>query len=189
MKIGYQGIEGSNSEEAAKAFAQKLKIEKAEYVPLISAKNVIEELEQNKIDYGVVAVKNSYAGDVTETKKALEGATKKIKYIDELQLEIHHSIFKKDKIIRNEELKIIMSHPQAIAQTKEFRKENLPKLKEQEIEDTALAAKYLAEGKLDKTVAIICRKNAGLMYGLELMYENIEDAKDNKTQFRIYINK
>ena len=35
MKIGYQGMIGSNSEEAAKSIASKLCINDVEYVPLI----------------------------------------------------------------------------------------------------------------------------------------------------------
>ena len=57
MKIGYQGMKGSNSEEAAKLMASKLGINVVEYVPLITSKAVIGELKRNRIDYGVVAVK------------------------------------------------------------------------------------------------------------------------------------
>ena len=185
-KIGYQGIQGSNSEEAAKQFAQKLQIENVEYVPLISSKNVIENLQQGNIDYGVVAIRNSYAGEVIETKEAIGKSEKKFECLQKLKLEIHHSIFKKNKNIKNEDLKIIASHSQALMQTKNFLRENLPNLHQQEVEDTALSAKYLAEGKFDETVAIICRKNAGEIYGLELMYENVEDKKDNLTEFAIY---
>lgn len=186
IKIGYQGIEGSNSEEAAKRFAQKLELKNAQYIPLVNSKNVIENLEQEQIDFGIVATKNNYAGKVIETINAIKEAKQEIKCLGKLELEIHHCIFKKNKDIRNEELKTIASHIQALIQTKEFRKRNLPNLKEQEVEDTALAAQYLKEGKLEKTVAIISRKEAGIMYGLELIYENIEDSKENTTEFAIY---
>ena len=57
MKIGYQGIEGSNSEAVAKLMAVKLKMKNVEYIPLISSKSVIGELKRGNIDFGVVAVK------------------------------------------------------------------------------------------------------------------------------------
>ncbi len=187
MKIGYQGIIGSNSEEAAHILANKLKLENVEYIPLITSKNVIKSLENGEIEYGVCATRNYYAGEVEETKKAIEESKIKLKILDKIDVPIHHSIFKKNNKIKNEDLTQIASHVQALLQTKEFRKKNLPNLKELEVEDTALAAKYLAEGELPETTAIVSRKNAGEMYNLELMYENIEDLKNNLTEFAIYV--
>ena len=42
MKIGYQGMVGSNSEEAAKKMVDRLGLEDVEYVPLISSKMLLE---------------------------------------------------------------------------------------------------------------------------------------------------
>lgn len=46
MRIGYQGMEGSNSEAAAKLMALKLELNDVEYVPLITSKAVIGELKR-----------------------------------------------------------------------------------------------------------------------------------------------
>ncbi|WP_054743270.1 prephenate dehydratase domain-containing protein [Cellulosilyticum ruminicola] len=56
------------------------------------------------------------------------------------------------------------------------------------IEDIAIGAKYLAEGILQETTAVICRKEAVLKYGLYLLVEGIEDYKDNYTEFRMIKN-
>ena len=186
MKIGYQGIEGSNSEEAARKFVEQLKLKDVQYIPLIKAQNIVQALEKGEIEYGVFAIKNHYAGKVIETEQAMNNSKIKLKCIQKLQLHIHHCIFKKDKTIKNEDLKEIASHIQALMQTEKFRTENLPNLKPKELEDTAIAAKYLSENKLNTDVAVICSKRAGNKYGLELMYENIEDVKDNLTDFAIY---
>ena len=186
MKIGYQGIEGSYSEEAAKKFAKQLKLENAQYVPLVNSQNIVKAFEDENIEYGVFAVKNHYAGVVLETKEALENTSKNLKCISKLELPVHHCVFKKDATIRNEDLEIIASHIQALMQTEKFRKKNLPNLEEKELEDTAIAARYLSEGKLDRSVAVICSKQAGMKFGLQLMYENVEDVKDNITDFEIY---
>ena len=50
MRISYQGMEGSNSEAAAKLMALKLELNDVEYVPLITSKAVIGELKRGKID-------------------------------------------------------------------------------------------------------------------------------------------
>ena len=54
-KIGYQGIEGSNSEVAAKDMARNCLCVNPEFVPLTSSENVISALLQGNIDYGVFA--------------------------------------------------------------------------------------------------------------------------------------
>ena len=53
-------MEGSNSEQAAKNLAIKLKLQEVEFVPLISSRRVIGELKRGTIDYAVVAIKNSF---------------------------------------------------------------------------------------------------------------------------------
>ena len=42
-----------------------------------------------------------------------------------------------------------------------------------------------AIGEYPEGTAVICRRNAGEMFGLTLMYENIEDNKQNMTQFHL----
>ena len=54
-----------------------------------------------------------------------------------------------------------------------------------EIEDTAIAARYLAEGRLSDDTAVVCRRNAGEMFGLRMVHENIEDRSDNMTEFHL----
>ena len=71
MKIGYQGMEGSNAHVAAMELAKSQRFEGVEYVGLISSINVVNELEKGNIDYGVVATKNSIGGEVVESMNAL----------------------------------------------------------------------------------------------------------------------
>lgn len=54
IRVGYQGIEGSNSEEAARKIAKQLKLSEYELTPLVTSKMVIDKLKRNEIDYGVV---------------------------------------------------------------------------------------------------------------------------------------
>ncbi len=189
MNIGFQGIEASNSEEAAKLFANKLNIKNANFIPLTTAQNVADKLKGNEIDFGVFAIRNKLGGEVIETKNALKGNEEIFQKIDTLILKVHHSVFKKSKDVKEQDLKIIASHIQALLQTKNFRKAHFSSLQEMEVEDTAIAAKYLAEGKLNSDVAVVCKKEAGLMFGLDLMYENIEDDKENLTEFGIFVRK
>ena len=105
--------------------------------------------------------------------------------IDKEIIPIHHCLFKK-KEVKTEDIEIIASHIQALNQTKENRKKYFPNYQEKEMKDTALAARLLSEGKLSNKHAVLCRKEAGEMYKLELIKENLEDNKDNYTEFHIY---
>lgn len=57
MLVGYQGMEGSNSENAAKILSKELNLSDIELVPLISSECVVNELCLNNINYGVMAIK------------------------------------------------------------------------------------------------------------------------------------
>ena len=182
MKIGYQGIEGSNSEAVALDFAKSLNDE-CILVPLINSKKVVDALESEEIDYGVMATYNVLGGNVLETEEALKG--KNFKLIETIRIPIHHCVFKK-KDVNLSNISVIASHEQAIKQTEEHIKSLFPNAKLLEVDDTALAAKHLSENILDNNVAVICRKNAGELFDLDLIYENVEDDTTNYTDFGVY---
>lgn len=183
IRIGYQGDEGSNAEEASKKIAQKLKIENVKLIPLVSSKEVISKLKNGQIDYAVVATKNTIGGVVSETFESIKN-----EYLELVSTEIipiHHCIFiHSDSKV--EDIKEVASHIQAIRQTENNIKKLFPDCKTMEIEDTAIGAKYLSSGILSKDTAVICRKNAGEKYNLKLVYENIEDDRNNQTEFRVF---
>lgn len=181
MKIGYMGIPGSFSEIAAMELLKKNQMEDAELIPLICAENILHALQNKEIDYGVLGVKNSSIGMVDEF--LLSFSPIDYRMIDEYTLHVHQCLFKKNKDISVEELNAVASHPQAIGQTIVSRARRFPHLKYQYVDDTALAAEYLAKGQLPDTTAVICSSRAGEIWGLDLIAENIEDASDNETTF------
>lgn len=183
MIIGYQGIEGSFSNQAAKELMHKLGIKDGKLLPLVDSKSVVEKLLNNEIDYGVMAIKNSTAGIVEETRVALENQNIACIYLYDLR--IVHCLFKL-KSTPLERLQTVASHEQAIHQTKLTRQKYFKELREMEYADTALAAKDLTNGILGDNVAVICSKIAGELFGLELIYEGLNDRDDNTTTFGIF---
>ncbi len=186
MKIGYQGIVGSNSEEAAIIIASKLNLKNCEFVPLISSENVVNSIISKEVDYGVMAIKNNQGGIVGETQDAIVG--KNLKVIETIQMPIHHCIFVKDKNVKIENIHTIASHVQAIAQCEKSIIEKFHNCEKKSVEDTALAAIMLANGELTENTAIICKKTAGEKSNLYLVYENCEDRQDNETEFKLFAN-
>lgn len=183
MKIGYQGAIGSNSDQAAHNMARDLCFKNVEYVPLVSSKRVISALNRGDIDYGVVAIKNTIGGRVQETFDAIRD--EQLELVRTEILEIHHCLYKFPGTPLSE-IKYVASHIQALKQTETNRGKRYPDLEPMEIEDTAIGAKWLASGKLDKNVAVLCRDTAGELYDLELVEANLEDTHDNLTEFRMF---
>lgn len=184
IRIGYQGIEGSNAEQAAKDLVEKLKLNDVEYVPLVDSPHVIRSMKEGTTDYGVCAVYNSAAGMVLETFFATNGVELFIR--GETTMTIHHCLFKKNPDIKDSDLKFVASHVLAIKQCENHIRYKYPNLKAIEVDDTGKAAKDLADGVLSDEYAVICRRNAGEIFGLALMDENIEDFKDNRTHFCLF---
>lgn len=180
MKIGFQGDIGSNAEEATSVFLNSISVKNITPVALVTSKNVVSALLNKEIDYGVMAIRNSIAGEVAETKNAL---TEDIELINTTDIPIHHCVFVKNK---DAEINFVASHIQALLQTVKTREKILKDANELECIDTALAAKMLYEGEYPENYAVICRKNAGQLYGLHLLAENIEDDKSNKTTFGLF---
>lgn len=181
IKIGYQGDAGSNSEAASAGFAVTQGMKNVEYVPLVNSKNVVDAVMAGKVDYGVMASRNHIAGYVRETEEALTGVSYHLAAA--LCLPIHHCLFVKDPTITHPA--VIASHPQALAQCKDTLAQEYAYAEQLEIADTAIGARYLADGTLPSNVGVLCRRNAGEAFGLHLLQENLEDDPTNATDFII----
>lgn len=181
MKIGVMGAKGSFSEEAARAYAKKhLNARRFELNYLISAENVLSELEKGSIDIGVFPIENSNGGVVIEAVYAMAGHRFAIKKM--FDIDIHHNLLVKNGVTANE-IKTIVSHDQALKQCRMYLKRVWPKVKLKEYADTAQAAEDLAKGKLPKGTAVIASRAAAEIYKLGIFEESIQDLKFNYTTF------
>lgn len=198
IRIGYQGIRGSNSEIATEEFIRTLRLRwlgDAETEPFVSSRGVIQALLDGRVDFGVVAVRNKIAGEVKETKDALRPIVYNI--ADTISIPISYCVCIHPSVSLSE-ITAIASHPQALAQTAKARAQHFPNLQEVETPDTALAAQQLAEGALPRTTAVLCSKTAGRIYDLNIVFEHLgatyEDEfgikQTNKTEFlMVYVDK
>ncbi len=181
IRVAYMGIPGSNSEQAAKELAGAMGWNDAVLIPAEDSRRTVEALDDGSADYGVVASCNITAGPVVETEESLRGRDD-IEVLRALWLPIHHCAFAKsaDATIRH-----VASHIQALLQTSRHLEELFPGTDRIEVSDTAVAAEMLSDGRLSDDTAVICRRNAGEMFGLALLYENIEDLEGNMTEFKL----
>ena len=139
--------------------------------------DVFEMVEKGEVDYGVLPLVNSTAGDVTATYDLMG---KHNFYICRtLDVHISHVLAAK-KGTKLSDVKNVFSHEMAIRQCSEFINEN--NLNPIETSTTAKGAQIVA--KTDETdCAAICSEFCAEMNGLEILAENISDIKDNYTRF------
>ena len=170
--VAYQGEAGAFSEEGALALFPE-----AERVPLPSIRKVFEAVEVGRAGWGLVPMDNSQAGSINETydlflRHGLHLVGETVVRVDHCLLALPGSAI--------DDLRDVISHPQAIAQCEEFL--NGLEVNVRAEYNTAGAAKRIAEERLEHTAAIASRRAAEL-YGLEVLAERIQTYPDNSTRF------
>ncbi len=182
--IGIQGGEGSFNEEACRFYCQKEGIKNFKIKYLYTSNNVLNALHQGEIDFGQFALQNSVAGTVKETIDALSRYNCKI--VEEFEIIVNHCLLAK-KGMKLNEIKKIISHPQALAQCKSTLAEKYPDKElisgKGILVDQAKAAQYLSENKITKDIAVLAPKVCAKLYNLEVLAEGLQDRKDNYTSF------
>ena len=79
-----------------------------------------------------------------------------------------------------EQIKTVVSHPQALSQCADFIAKMGYEVKE--FSNTALAAKWVMENE-DPTVAAIASEDAAKIFGLKVLETNINKSRNNTTKF------
>ncbi len=150
----------------------------AELVPQKAIPAVFEDVGKGRAKYGVVPVENSTEGMVSHTLDMFMESDLKINA--EVLLEIHHYLLSRTG--RLEDIKKVYSHPQPIAQSRDWLAENLPNIPVVDVASTAVAAQIVSE---DYTAAAIASELAASMYDLKIVRERIEDQVNNFTRFLV----
>lgn len=174
--IGYQGVKGSFSEEALLKHFKTCDNTK-NYDEFV---DVFEALKNNKIQYAILPIENSYTGAITEVYDLLVKYGFYIVGEECIKIDQHLIGIKGTDITSIQE---IYSHPQGFEQSKKFlsRYQDIMLIP---YHNTAISAKLISDLKDTKKVAI-ASKRAAQIYGLDILQENINDKKDNHTKFII----
>ena len=174
MKVAFFGPKATFTHQAAQ---QQFGLS-AELVPQKSIPAVFEEVEKGRALYGVVPVENSTEGMVSHTLDMFMESDLKINA--EVMLEIHHFLLSRTG--RMDDIKKVYSHPQPIAQCRNWLADNLPNVPVVDVASTAVAAQIVSE---DYTSAAIASELAATMYDLKVVRERIEDQVNNFTRFLV----
>ena len=174
--LGFLGPSGTHSEAAAMFLAEKME-GGAELRPYPDIFSVMQAAADGEVDVCVVPVENSLEGAVNVTMDTLA-------QMDDLAIEreliwdIHNQLMAKKA---DAEIRTIYSHPQPLAQCRQYLKAHFPHAKLVATESTAKAAELVAGG--DAGMAAICTERAGELYGLSAVATEIQDSMTNSTRF------
>ena len=168
--ICYFGPKGTHTHTAA-----SLLFPSKSLIPSNTISSIFEKITNNEVDAGLVPAENSTEGIVCETFDNLVYSDVFVN-MSFKQL-IHHNLLSRTKDINS--IKVVVSHPQAVAQTREWMRENLPKA---QVLFGASTTKVIDQYK-DNTVGFIGSIIAAKEYNLNILKENIEDLKGNTTEF------
>jgi prephenate dehydratase len=176
-KIAYLGPSGTFTEEALDKFIKDLSQVRKISFPTVA--DVIRSVDRGEADEGLVPMENSIEGSVNITQDILTFESE-AKIIGEVIIPVKHSLIGKKKI-KLDNIKKVISHPHATAQCRKYLSTNLKGAEVIAANSTAEAVKILKKENDD--IAAIGTKTAAKIYDLEIIENDIEDNKDNKTRF------
>ena len=175
-KIGCLGPEGTFSEQAArKFFGEETKI-------TLFSKNggngtIVEAVAEGKIKKAIVAIYNGIVGEeLSSINSIIEYSNLRI--IGEIIMPIEQALIVSDGNIRMQDIKRVMSHPNAIGQCRKWIRKNLPEAEIVETSSTAQAVKQIS----DSSESAIASVYAAGKYGKYILRNEIQDG-ENFTRF------
>lgn len=172
MKVAYSGVEGAFAHIAAmKMFPG------AQYIPYPSFEDAYNAVVSSECDTCVLPLENSFAGDVGLVMDLVFSGSLYVNQV--IELEIIQNLMA-NKGTKKEDIKKVVSHQQALNQCREFI--NSKGYDQEEMSNTAVAAKFVAENN-DNSIAAIASNATADIYGLEIIESNINSKNNNTTRF------
>ena len=179
-RVVYQGAEGSYSQAAMRRFFG----ENVNAFHVETFRDAMSAIDEGSADFAVLPIENTTAGIVADIYDLLT----------EYELSIvGEQIIRPEHVLLGlpdaelEDIRQVCSHPQALSQCGKYLESHLG-WKKKEMENTAGSAKKIKEDN-DKTQAAIASRQAGELYGLKILAENICYNGQNATRFVIVSKK
>lgn len=173
--VAFQGEPGAYSEQAAFEFFGQA----AQPIPRPSFDDVFDDVTAGQCDYGIVPVENSLGGSVHRNYDLF--MRHNLHIVGEVIVRIRWYLYTLPGVQLGD-IKRVMSHWQALAQTEHSLDKLLPGAEREQVYDTAGSVKMLAEEQRADTAAIAGIR-AHELYGLPILLEGLEDDHTNYTRF------
>lgn len=185
LRIGYLGPPGSYSHLAAtKHFGSSVSFE-----DLHEIAGVVVEVRRGHVNYGLVPIENSTGGGISETLTALQEHAGHVQVYAEVQIAIHHALLAN---CEPSQIRRIHSKPEALGQCRTWLATQFPNAELIPAPSSSRAAQTaVEEDRLAESIgappgsAAIGSVLAGQLYGLQALFEEIEDNPNNITRFYV----
>ena len=172
LQIACLGPEATFSHIAAiQQFGQAVNFTFTRGVP-----DIFDEVERGRADYGVVPIENSTEGVVNLTLDMFIESPLQI--CSEVMLAISQCLLSTERKL--EDIKVVYSHPQPIAQCYNWLAKNMPQADIKETFSTAVAAQM---AKTEPGSAAIASEFAAQTHEVPILRQRIEDNAQNYTRF------
>lgn len=179
-KLYFLGPEGTYAQQAMKQFIKDNNIKANKIIPLKPITAILQSIDSDKNAMAVLPIENSIEGIVRETiDNLIKLKDKDIKIISETVIPISHCLISQSKNISD--IKHILSHPQALGQCSDFICKNFKGIDVVETSSTSEAARIAKEKGVE--YAAIASSLAAKIFNMNILAEQINDEKDNKTRF------
>ena len=170
--IAYSGVEGAFAHIAAgRIFPDGNRISYPDF------KAAYEAVEKGECDCAVIPIENSRAGEVGQTIDLMFSGSLYVNGV--YSLDVRHNLIALPGVTERDISKVV-SHQQALDQCAYYIRNQ--GYKTEAYENTAMAAKYVADLG-DPSVAAIASRETAELYGLSVVRENINEASNNTTRF------
>ena len=176
--VAFLGPRGTNSEEAALQFGG----ENADLKEFSNFAAILSAVETGLADYGVIPVENSIEGPVSTALDLLIHETSLMLFA-EVVVPIRHVLVGAEGA-RLEDVRTVLSHPQALAQSGKFLSRFLPQAESVAWMSTGGAVQEVAKGN-DPARAAIGPARAQELYGGTVLARDIQDSRSNMTRFMV----
>jgi chorismate mutase/prephenate dehydratase len=150
----------------------------ARFLPARSIGEVFDLVERGQAGFGVVPVENSTEGAVNITLDRFIDS--ELSIVGEILLEIAHHLLSRASDPAH--LKAVYSHPQALAQCRQWLTTHLGDVPTVEVSSTAAAAERARD---DPWAGAIASELAARLYDLPVLKARIEDNPYNSTRFLV----
>ena len=173
-RLAFLGPAGTYTELACLAYDSG-----AALIPFPSIPGVAAAVDSGQADEGVVPIENILEGAVTDTQDLLIHDSRLL-IRHELVLAIKHCLVAGGGT-RTEDIRVIYSHPQALAQCRSFLSKSFPDAELVASMSTSAAVQEMLERGAE--AGAIASERASELHGANVLAQGIEDNSNNMTRF------
>ena len=173
--VSFAGVEGAFANIAAKQIFPDARL-----MPCDDFAQAYEKVVKGECESCVLPLENSYAGEVGQVMDLMFSGQLYVNAVYNLPVHQNLLVVPGTKM---EDIKKVISHPQALKQCHGYIKEH--GFTEEQATNTAVAAQTVAEAG-DKSVAAIASRDTAELYGLEVLEQKINSSDANTTRFAVF---